>query len=95
MKVIGSIPGILFNTFDTLSLVRKPFSRSNGFEGNNEENFDIKNHFENKNLPIPVHSEEVVPKSCVDNKFKGSSKIKNTVHVDYNKKNLDNVHLSK
>ena len=45
----------------------------------------------NSTLTLPKTIKELPTKSYVDNKFNDPSIIKNTAHVDFNDKNLDNV----
>ena len=49
----------------------------------------------NSTLTSPKTILEIPTKNYVDNKFNDSSIIKNTDHVDFNDKNLDNVHSIK
>ena len=55
----------------------------------------MKNQFRIKNLPDPISIKEAATKKYVDNKFNDPSIIKNTTHVDFNDKNLDNVRFVK
>ena len=48
-----------------------------------------------KNLPAPISIRETASKNYVDNKFNDPSKMENTDNVDFNDKNLDNVHSIK
>ena len=41
------------NEIDTSSFVQKPYLRTNYIEANIEEHINMKNHFNNKNLPCP------------------------------------------
>ena len=49
----------------------------------------------NSTLPTPKTIRGVPTKNYVDNKFNNPSMIKNTDHVDFNDKTLDNVHSIK
>ena len=69
----------------------KLYFRTNYLEFNIEEDIDLKNQFRNKNLPEPISSRELY----VDNNFNDTSVIKNTAHVDFNDKNLDNFRFVK
>ena len=44
----------------------------------------------NKNLKDPISIREAASKNYVDNKFEDAIIIKNTAHVDFNDKNIDN-----
>ena len=83
------------NKIDTSSFVQKPYLRTNYIESNIEEDIDLKNQYRIKNLPDPISIGEPVSKQYVDNKFNDPSIIKNTAHVDFNDKNLDNVRFVK
>ena len=83
------------NKIDTSLFVQKPYLRTNYIEANIEEDIDLKNQFRIKNLPDPISIREPAPKHYVDNKFMDPSIIKNTAHVDFNDKNLDNVRFVK
>ena len=83
------------NKIDTSLFVQKPYLRTNYIESNIEEDIDLKNQYRIKNLPDPINSGEPVSKQYVDNKFDDPSIIKNTAHVDFNDKNLDNVRFVK
>ena len=80
---------------DTSLFVQKPCLRTNFIEANIEEDIDLKNQFRIQNLPDPISIRESASKSYVDNKFNDPSIMKNTYHVDFNDKNLDNVHSIK
>ena len=69
----------------------KPYLRHNYIEANMEEDIDLKNQFRIKNSPDPISIREAASKNYVDNLFNDPSIIKNTAHVDFNDKNLDNV----
>ena len=60
-----------------------------------EEDIDMKSQLRIKNLPDPISIREAASKYYVDNKFNDPSIIKNTAHVDFNDKNLDNVRFIK
>ena len=83
------------NKIDTSLFVQKPHLRTNYIEANIEEDIDLKNQFRIKNLPDPISIGEPVSKQYVDNNFNDPSIIKNTAHVDFNDKNLDNVRFVK
>ena len=80
---------------DTSLFVQKPYLKHNYIEANIEEDIDLKNQFRIKNLPDPISIREPASKIYVDNLFNDPSIIKNTAHVDFNDKNLDNVRFVK
>ena len=79
------------NKIDTSIFVQKPYLRTNYIESNIED-IDLKNQYRIKNLPDPFSIGEPALKNYVDDKFNDQSLIKNTDHVDFNDKNLKNVH---
>ena len=95
INVFGNSSNISDNKIDTSLFVQKPYLRTNYIESNIEEDIDLKNHYRIKNLPDPISIGEPVSKQYVDNKFNDPSIIKNTAHVDFNDKNLDNVRFVK
>ena len=83
------------NKIDTSLFVQKPYLRHNYIESNIEEDIDLKNEYRIKNIPDPISTTEACSKKYVDNLFNDPSIIKNTAHVDFNDKNLDNVRFVK
>ena len=83
------------NQIDTSLFVQKPYLRSNYIESNIEEDIDLKNQYRIKRLPDPISIREAASKNYVDKKFNNPSIIKNTDHVDFNNKDIDNVHSIK
>ena len=81
------------NIIDTSIFVQKPYLRTNYIESNIEEDIDMTNQFRMKKLPPP--SLKSVCKFYVDSYLNDPSIIRNTAHVDFNDKNLDNVRLLK
>ena len=73
----------------------KNYLRTNYIETNIEEDIDLNNQYRIKNSPDPISIPEAAAKNYVDNKFNDPSIIWNTTHVDFNYKNLDNVHSIK
>ena len=73
--------------------VQTSYWRSNYFESNIEEDFDMKNQFRNKNLPCPLENRDAVCKSYVHSSLRDPSIKRNTADVDFNDKNLDNMRL--
>ena len=95
INVFGNSSNNSDNKIDTSLFVQKPYLRTNYIESNIEEDIDLKNQYRIKNLPNPISIGEPVSKQYVDNKFNDPSIIKNTAHVDFNDKNLDNVRFVK
>ena len=95
INVFGNSSNNSDNKIDTSLFVQKPYLRTNYIESNIEEDIDLKNQYRIKNLPDPISIGEPVSKQYVDNKFNDPSIIKNTAHVDFNDKNLDNVRFVK
>ena len=95
INVFGNSSKNSDNKIDTRLFVQKPYLRTNYIESNIEEDIDLKNQYRIKNLPDPISIGEPVSKQYVDNKFNDPSIIKNTAHVDFNDKNLDNVRFVK
>ena len=60
-----------------------------------EEDINMKNQFQIKNLQCPVENEEVVCISYVDNKIIDPSILRNNAHVNSKDKNLDKFVLLK
>ena len=83
------------NKIDTSLFVRKPYLRTNCMEIIIEEDIDLENQFRIKNILDRISIGEAASKIYVDNKFNDPSIIKNTAHVDFNDKNLDNVRFVK
>ena len=95
INVFGNSSNNCDNKIDTSLFVQKPYLRANYIEANIEEDIDLKNQYRIKNLPDPISIGEPVSKQYVDIKFNDPSIIKNTAHVDFNDKNLDNVRFVK
>ena len=95
INVFGNSSSSYDNKIDTSSFVQKPYLRTNYIESNIEEDIDLKNQYRIKNLPDPTEMQDACSKHYVDNKFNDPSIIKNTAHVDFNDKNLDNVRFVK
>ena len=95
INVFGNSSNNSEQKIDTSLFVQKPYLRTNYIESNIEEDIDSKNQYRIKNLPDPISIGEPVSKQYVDNKFDDPSIIKNTAHVDFNDKNLDNVRFVK
>ena len=77
---------------DTSLFVRNPYLRTNYTEANIEEDIDLKNQFRIKNTPDSISLRQAASKNFVDNKYNDPSMIKNTAHVDFNDKIINNVH---
>ena len=95
INIFGNSSNNSEQKIDTSLFVQKPFLRTNYIESNIEEDIDLKNQYRIKILPNPISIGEPVSKQYVDNKFNDPSIIKNTTHVDFNDKNLDNVRFVK
>ena len=95
INVFGNSSNNSDNKIDTSLFVQKPYLRTNYIEANIEEDIDLKNQYRIKNVPDPISIREVCSKNYVDNLFNDPSIIKNTAHVDFNDKNLDNVRFVK
>ena len=95
INVFGNSSNNSEQKIDTSLFVQKPYLRTNYIESNIEEDIDLKNQCRIKNLPDPISIGDPVSKQYVDNKFNDPSIIKNTAHVDFNDKNLDNVRFVK
>ena len=83
------------NIIDTSLFVQKYYLRTNYKEATIEEDKILKNHFRAKILPDATSKRKAASKNCVDDEFNDPSIIKNTTHVDFIDKNLDNVHYFK
>ena len=83
------------NEIDTNIFVQKPYLRTNSIESKIEEDIDLKNKYRIKKLSDTIGNKEACSKNYVVNTFNDPSIIKNTTHVDFNDKNLDNVHSIK
>ena len=83
------------NKIGTSLFVQKPFLRAIYIEANIAEDIDLKHQYRIKNLPDPISIREAASKNYVDNNFNDPSIIKNTAHVDFNHRNLDNVRFVK
>ena len=95
INVFGNSSNNSEQKIDTSLFVQKPYLRTNYIESTIEEDIDLKSQYRIKNLPNPVSIGEAVSKQYVDNKLDDPSIIKNTAHVDFNDKNLDNVRFVK
>ena len=95
INVFGNSSNNSDNKIDTSLFVQKPYLRTNYIEANIEEDIDLKNQYRIKNIPDPISIREAASKNYVDNLFNDPSIIKNTAHVDFNDKNLDNVRFVK
>ena len=83
------------NIKDTSMFVQKIYFRTKYIETYIEEDVDLKNQYGIKNLPNPLSIRKAASKNYVDNKFNDPSITKNSTHVDFNDKNLDNVRFVK
>ena len=69
---------------------QKPYLRTNYIASKIKEEVDLKNQFRIRKLPKPISIREAASKSYVDKKFKNLSRIKNSAHVYFIDKNLEN-----
>ena len=76
---------------DTNLFLQKPYLRTKYIESKIEEDFDLKNQFRIKSLPDPISIRGANSKNFVGDKFNDPSVIKNSEHVDFNVKNVNNV----
>ena len=95
INVFGNSSNNSDKIIDTRLFVQKTYLRTNYIVANIKEDIDLKNQNRFKILPDPVSIREAASKKYVDFKFIDSSIIKNTAHVDFNDKNLDNVRFVK
>ena len=95
INVFGNSSSSYDNKIDTSLFVQKLYLRTNYIEANIEGEIDSKNQYRIENLPNPTSIREAAPKNYVDNKINDPNIIKNTTHVDFKNKNLDNVHSIK
>ena len=79
------------NKIDTSLFVQKLYLRTIYVESILEEDIDLKIQYRVIILPDPISIRETHNKNYVVNKFLDPSLMKNTTHVDFNDKNLDNV----
>ena len=79
----------------TTLFVQKPYLRINYIESNIEEDIDLKNQYRSRNLLDPISVREAASQKYVENNFNDPSMLKNTAHVDFNDKNLNNLHSIK
>ena len=93
--VFGNSSNFSENRIVSSIFVQKLYSRTNYIESNIEENVDLKNQFENKNLPGPKIIRQTCSKNYADNLFNDPSRIRNSAHVNFNDKNFDNVRFVK
>ena len=94
VNVFGNSSNNSENKIDSTVFVQKPFLRTTYLESNRED-IDLKNQYKIENLPDPISIPEAASKKYVDNKFNDPRILKNTAHVDFNDKNLDNVRFVK
>ena len=83
------------NKIDTSLFVQKPYLRTNYIERNIEEDIDLKIQNRMKDFPDLLSIRVPVSQIYLANEFNEFNIIKNTAHVDFNDKDLDNVHSFK
>ena len=84
------------NKIDLSLSVQKPYLISNSIESDIEEDINLKNQNQIKNLPDPTNIQDACTKNYVDNLFNDPSVLKsNNPHpdIDLNYKNIINVGL--
>ena len=74
------------------SSYKNKYLRANYTESNMEEDIDLRNQFRIRNLPDTISIREAASKLYIDNY---PSLMKNTAHVSFKVKNLDNVRFVK
>ena len=78
-----------------LFLLKKLYLRTIRLEANIEEDIYLKNQYRIKDLPDPISIRDDCTKNWADNLFNDPSIIKNTVHANFNDKDLNNVRFIK
>ena len=78
-------------SFDKSLFVQKRCLRTNYIESNIEEDIDLKNHYKIRILSSPQEYSDAVCKPYSDSGLNVLSILRNTRHVDFNDKSLDNV----
>ena len=76
---------------DTSLFEQKPYLRTNSIESNIEEDIAMKNQFMLNKLRCPIEKSDAVFKSYVASGLNNPTIIRNTSHVDFKDKNLDNA----
>ena len=95
INVFGNSSNNSANKLDTSLFVQKLCVRTNYIKVNIEEDLDLKNQYRIKNSPDPISIREAAAKNYVDYKFNDAGILKNSAHVDFNDKNLNNVRFIK
>ena len=95
LNVIGSSTSGISNTHDTSSFVQKPYSRIDYIESDIEDYMDMRNQKRIKNLRDPISIRETASQNYVETFTNNLCLVKNTVHVDFNRKIIDNVRFVK
>ena len=83
------------NKIDTFVFVQKFFLRANFIETILEEDIDLTNQYRIKNVPCLAENSDAAFKFYVYSGLNDPSLIPNTMHVDFNDTNLENVRFSK
>ena len=71
--------------------VQKPYLRMSYKESNIEEDIDMKDQFRTRKKPEPINIRISGSKMHVDNKISDPSITKDSAHVKFNAKKLDDV----
>ena len=95
ISVFGKSSNVSEIKIVNIQYVQKPYLRTNYIEKNIEEDLDLVNQFENKNLPCSQKNSDAVCESYVESGLNDPIVIRNTAHDDFNGKNLDNVRFVK
>ena len=83
INVFGNSSNNSEQKIDTSLFVNKPYLRTNYIEANIEEDIDLKNQYEIKNLIDPINLHDACNKNYVDNIFKND--------IDFNDNKLTNI----
>ena len=75
------------NRVDTSLFLQKPYLRTKFIEANIEEDIDLKNRYEVRNLPDPTNIQDACNKNYVDNIFR--------IDIDFNDVKLENIKFVK
>ena len=89
-NVIGNSSNNSENKIDTNIFVQKPYLRTNYIEAKIEEDIDVKKNNINWKSDFFLKISDVVCKSYVNSALNDPSIIRNTAHIVFNDKNLDN-----
>ena len=91
----GNSSNISESKICTSLVVKKLYLRTDYIKSKIEEKMDLKNQFRSKNLKDPIDIREAAAKNYYGEKINHPIIIKNTAHVYFDDKNLDNVRFVK